>query len=245
MLAAARDRRINLRDFGNGRELGVTLDETCDLDTVRQRARSLRGRSLGCDRSMRFVDDATGVPDAFARTSEFLTHPVFHRYHGEHALLRYMHALQSRDLSLTTSMIPLGSCTMKLNATSEMLAVTLARVWCHSSLRAGRSAARVCRAVSRPRTLARRDHRLRRRVVAAQRRLAGRIRGLAGHSRGITTAATDASRCLSHPRLGAWHQPRERGDGRLARGAGACDDGQHRPRRSREEGDEHKDRSPR
>jgi glycine cleavage system protein P-like pyridoxal-binding family/intein/homing endonuclease len=61
---------------------------------------------------------------ALARTSKFLEHPTFHRYHAEHELLRYLNRLQAKDLSLTTSMIPLGSCTMKLNATTEMLPVT-------------------------------------------------------------------------------------------------------------------------
>jgi len=66
------------------------------------------------------------IPNSLIRTSPYLTHPVFHSYHSESELLRYIHRLQSKDLSLTTSMIPLGSCTMKLNATSEMLPVTWA-----------------------------------------------------------------------------------------------------------------------
>jgi glycine dehydrogenase len=60
----------------------------------------------------------------FLRSSKFLQHPVFNSYHSEHEMLRYIHRLQAKDLSLTTSMIPLGSCTMKLNATSEMIPVT-------------------------------------------------------------------------------------------------------------------------
>jgi len=60
----------------------------------------------------------------FARTTPYLTHPVFNRYHSETEMLRYIHRLESRDLSLTTSMIPLGSCTMKLNATAEMYPIT-------------------------------------------------------------------------------------------------------------------------
>src|SRR5205807_2148117 len=59
-----------------------------------------------------------------ARTSGYLTHPVFNRYHSETEMLRYLHRLESCDLSLTSSMIPLGSCTMKLNATAEMYPVT-------------------------------------------------------------------------------------------------------------------------
>ncbi len=61
---------------------------------------------------------------AFARTTSFLTHQVFQRYHTEHEMLRYMKRLEAKDLSLTTSMIPLGSCTMKLNATAEMIPLT-------------------------------------------------------------------------------------------------------------------------
>jgi glycine dehydrogenase len=64
------------------------------------------------------------LPKSLARTSEYLTHPVFHKYHSETEMLRYIFKLMSRDLSLAQSMIPLGSCTMKLNATSEMLPVT-------------------------------------------------------------------------------------------------------------------------
>src|SRR6185503_6266859 len=63
-----------------------------------------------------------GAP--FARKSAFLTHPTFNRYHSETEMLRYIRRLESRDLSLTASMIPLGSCTMKLNATAEMFPVT-------------------------------------------------------------------------------------------------------------------------
>src|SRR5439155_8567124 len=66
----------------------------------------------------------TGVPGLFRRTSSFLTHPVFNTHHSETEMLRYITKLQSRDLSLAQSMISLGSCTMKLNATSEMLPVT-------------------------------------------------------------------------------------------------------------------------
>ncbi len=63
--------------------------------------------------------------DLSQRTSDFLTHPVFNSYQSETEMLRYIHRLQNRDLSLTHSMIPLGSCTMKLNATAEMLLITL------------------------------------------------------------------------------------------------------------------------
>ena len=64
------------------------------------------------------------LPAPFERRSPILQHPIFQRHHGEHEMLRLLHRLQAKDLSLTTSMIPLGSCTMKLNATSEMLPIT-------------------------------------------------------------------------------------------------------------------------
>jgi len=66
----------------------------------------------------------SGLPSNLERTSPYLTHPVFNQYHSEHELLRYLHRLQAKDLSLVHSMIPLGSCTMKLNATTEMIPVT-------------------------------------------------------------------------------------------------------------------------
>ncbi|HWB77915.1 MAG TPA: aminomethyl-transferring glycine dehydrogenase, partial [Nannocystaceae bacterium] len=67
---------------------------------------------------------ASGFPSAHARTTSYLDHPVFNSHHAEHEMLRYIRRLESRDLSLTTSMIPLGSCTMKLNATCEMVPVS-------------------------------------------------------------------------------------------------------------------------
>ena len=70
------------------------------------------------------AEDAEALPATLLRTSAILTHPVFHRYRSETEMLRYLHRLEARDLSLTSAMIPLGSCTMKLNATTEMIPVT-------------------------------------------------------------------------------------------------------------------------
>ena len=120
----AEQHRLNLREFEDG-SFGISLDETTTLEDVETLWKTFSkdgqvwftARELAETRSV-------SLPALFARTTPFLTHEIFHRYHSEHELLRYMHRLQSRDLSLVHSMIPLGSCTMKLNATAEMLPVT-------------------------------------------------------------------------------------------------------------------------
>jgi glycine dehydrogenase len=122
--SAARQRRLNLRRLSDTR-LGVTLDETtttADLaDLVEVFAAGTAAR-VPPDA----LDDppAGAVPAALRRTSGFLDHPVFHRYRAETEMLRYLKRLEDRDLSLTSAMIPLGSCTMKLNATTEMIPIT-------------------------------------------------------------------------------------------------------------------------
>jgi glycine dehydrogenase len=116
--AAARDAEINLRALGPD-AIGITLDETTTEQDVED---LLRVFALGAP--VPATDPLPGIPDSFQRTSPILTHPVFHRYRSETELLRYLHRLETRDLSLTSAMIPLGSCTMKLNATTEMIPVT-------------------------------------------------------------------------------------------------------------------------
>ena len=105
--------------------LGVSLDETSTLADVRELLGILLGGTFDADALAASWERAqVGYSEPFGRQSRYLTHPVFNSYHSEHELLRYMKRLESRDLSLTTSMIPLGSCTMKLNATAEMLPLT-------------------------------------------------------------------------------------------------------------------------
>jgi glycine dehydrogenase len=119
VLAAARKQGVNLRDFADG-QIGISLDETttpADLSAIVSAFSP--GTATAVD-----LHGASAFPAPLARTSSFLTHPVFNQYHSETEMLRYITRLQSRDLSLAQSMIPLGSCTMKLNATSEMLPVT-------------------------------------------------------------------------------------------------------------------------
>ena len=116
--------RLNLREFEDG-SFGIALDETTTLNDV-----ETLWKTFSKDGRLWFTAKETAetlsvsLPAPFARTTPFLTHEVFHQYHSEHEFLRYLNRLQSRDLSLVHAMIPLGSCTMKLNATAEMLPVT-------------------------------------------------------------------------------------------------------------------------
>jgi glycine dehydrogenase len=123
VLARATDRGINLRRYADG--VGLSCDETTSFADVHDLLEAFATTHNELPFEVAELVAATELPAlALARTSAFLTHPTFQRYHAEHELLRYLNRLQAKDLSLTTSMIPLGSCTMKLNATTEMLPVT-------------------------------------------------------------------------------------------------------------------------
>ncbi|HEU5262138.1 MAG TPA: aminomethyl-transferring glycine dehydrogenase [Gemmatimonadales bacterium] len=121
LIDAARARRINLRTISPTR-IGVSLDEATTLGDLADLV-----AAFSLNEVLPFmVEDLgakadTAIPDLLRRTSTYLTHPVFHKYRSETEMLRYIKRLEARDLSLTTSMIPLGSCTMKLNATTEMV----------------------------------------------------------------------------------------------------------------------------
>ena len=118
LLERARDEfGINLRAYDNG-DLGVALDETVTADDVRDLA-ALFGATLDADAA------PEGYDGVLARTTPFMEHPTFHQHRSEHEMLRYLKKLENRDLSLVHSMIPLGSCTMKLNATAEMMPITM------------------------------------------------------------------------------------------------------------------------
>jgi glycine dehydrogenase len=108
---APRPKGVNVREYADG-SWGVSIDET----TTAEELHCLIGRRVETA-----PDSGLG---AFTRSTPFLTHPVFNRHHTETEMLRYIKQLEAKDLSLTTSMIPLGSCTMKLNATAEMLPLT-------------------------------------------------------------------------------------------------------------------------
>ena len=120
----ARQACLNLRDYPDG-SFGMSLDETTTTQDVGQLlAVFSEGGSLPFELEDLSASPAGVIPKEFLRTSAYLTHPVFHAHRSEHELLRYIHWLASKDLSLVHSMIPLGSCTMKLNATTEMIPIT-------------------------------------------------------------------------------------------------------------------------
>jgi glycine dehydrogenase len=124
VMTVALEAGVNLRRFDNAR-VAVSLDERTTLAELAQ-VLAFFGVADAVN-AIEAAVDATdlALPEALERETDYLTHPVFSLYHAEHELLRYLTRLQSRDLSLTTSMIPLGSCTMKLNAAAEMLPITL------------------------------------------------------------------------------------------------------------------------
>ncbi|XP_069889333.1 glycine dehydrogenase (decarboxylating), mitochondrial [Dipodomys merriami] len=124
VLARAAQRQINFRLFEDG-TLGISLDETVnekDLDDLLW--------IFGCESSAELVAESMGeerrgiLGSTFKRTSQFLTHQVFNSYHSETNIVRYMKKLENKDISLVHSMIPLGSCTMKLNSASELTPIT-------------------------------------------------------------------------------------------------------------------------
>ncbi|MGN2243690.1 aminomethyl-transferring glycine dehydrogenase [Frateuria sp. GZRR33] len=120
VLAKAEAARINLRHIDET-SVGISLDETTTRADVVALA-GLFGAQADIDALDAAISDA--LPAAAVRKSAFLTHPVFNTHHSEHELLRYMRALADKDLAMDRTMIPLGSCTMKLNATAEMIPVT-------------------------------------------------------------------------------------------------------------------------
>jgi len=117
---------VNLRHI-DATHVGVSVDETTTRDDLLKLFAlfaEVAGKTETFDIDALDSDAKSSLPKALERTSEYLTHPVFNRHHSEHEMLRYLRSLADKDLALDRTMIPLGSCTMKLNATSEMLPVT-------------------------------------------------------------------------------------------------------------------------
>ena len=121
VLEAARVEGINLRAFDE--KVGISIDETCDRELI-ERLWSLMAFDSVQQPSFDTIlasEVGSAIPSALERKTEFLTHPTFNSYHSETEMLRYIRRLSDKDIALDRSMIPLGSCTMKLNATTCLL----------------------------------------------------------------------------------------------------------------------------
>jgi glycine dehydrogenase len=119
VVAKALESNINLRRYSDT-QVGIAFDETASPEELK----ALFTAFGFADNVNDYTNASSGIPSALSRTSAVLTHPIWSQHHSETEMLRYMRALEARDLSLTHSMIPLGSCTMKLNATAEMMPIT-------------------------------------------------------------------------------------------------------------------------
>ena len=117
ILAAARHEGLNLRKIG-ARHVGISVDETTDENVLHRVLKAFGIDGVPPHRAQ------LGFPQAMARQSDYLTHPIFHMNRAESEMMRYMRRLSDRDLALDRAMIPLGSCTMKLNAAAEMMPIT-------------------------------------------------------------------------------------------------------------------------
>ena len=126
LLAAARAKQINLRAI-DSTHIGISLDETVtsdDVEELQQIFAENSAENIKHPSALPPFQSSSFIPVELQRETPYLTHPVFNNYHSETEMLRYIHRLQTKDLSLVNAMIPLGSCTMKLNATTEMIPVT-------------------------------------------------------------------------------------------------------------------------
>ena len=115
----ANKKRMNFRKFEDG-SVGISIDETTTRDDILEICEIFGSKLLN-------AQNTYSLPENLKRKIPFLDHDIFYKYHSETEMLRYIHRLETKDLSLNNSMIPLGSCTMKLNATTEMIPITWSR----------------------------------------------------------------------------------------------------------------------
>ena len=168
-VAAAAERGVNVRLVDADR-ISVACDETTTLEHIRAVWQALAATGVHVD-TVTDADEA--LPAKLRRDTDYLTHPVFHAHHSETAMLRYLRSLSDKDYALDRGMIPLGSCTMKLNATTEMEPITWPEL-ANMHPYAPRVADRGLRPVGRrPADVAGRTDRVRRGQRATQRRIAG------------------------------------------------------------------------
>ncbi len=125
----AESKKINFRYFDDGLSIGIVLSETTGFDDIIEIVSvfaEAENKKINDNDLLKIADSLkTKLPSHLKRANDYLLHPVFNTHHSETEMLRYLKSLENKDLSLVHSMIPLGSCTMKLNATTEMLGVTL------------------------------------------------------------------------------------------------------------------------
>jgi len=127
--AKAEQQQINFRYFDAQQLIGISLDETTTPSDLLDLINSFGNNTDPVAFELRHEGQLEAIPTALTRTSDFLTHPVFNTHHSETQMMRYIRLLESKDYSLVHGMIPLGSCTMKLNAASEMMPLS----WSHWS----------------------------------------------------------------------------------------------------------------
>ncbi|KAI1696818.1 glycine cleavage system p-protein [Ditylenchus destructor] len=205
ILAAAVAAGMNLRQAG-AESIGITLDETTSRADV-QAILTVFAEGKPVADAFAGATAATLIPAALSRTSAYLTHPIFNVHHSETDMLRYLRSLADKDLAMDRTMIPLGSCTMKLNATAEMIPITWPEFAFVHPFRPAKPAAGLRPAGPATGCVAVPGDRLCRRVAATERGLAGRVRRPADHQGLARIARRRASQHLPDPRFGARHQP--------------------------------------
>ncbi|MBZ4192514.1 aminomethyl-transferring glycine dehydrogenase [Niabella beijingensis] len=126
ILEKAERQRINLRQIDH-QHIGISLDETVIIEDLYDLINCFEDDAAPVSFTLSAGETLRHIPEALTRTSVYLTHPVFNTYHSESKMMRYIKYLENKDLSLNTSMISLGSCTMKLNAATEMIPLS----WAH------------------------------------------------------------------------------------------------------------------
>jgi glycine dehydrogenase len=207
--AAAERRRINLPVSVDGRDSGLARrDGHLKLTSPTSPPSSRRRRRPRRRRARRSGQD---LPEALRRTSAFLSHPVFNTHQSETEMMRYIRGLERKDIGLDTAMIPLGSCTMKLNAAAEMMPVGWPEFSRLHPFVPVAQAAGYQQIFSELGSVAGGDYRVRRGIPAAEFRRAGRVRRLARHPRVSPRARGHASQRRADPPVGARHRiPRAR-----------------------------------
>jgi glycine cleavage system pyridoxal-binding protein P len=197
--------------------LGISVDET----TTREDVAALLKLFGHTGAPVEALDAARpcAIPVTLQRREPILTHPVFNTHHTEHGMLRYLKRLQNRDLALDHAMIPLGSCTMKLNAAAEMIPVSWPE-FADASLRPARPGAGLRRTDHRAGEPAQGDHRLRCRLHAAEFRRAGRIRRAGIDPPLPGSQRPGPAQHLPDPEVGPRHQPGHGADVRAGSGRG-------------------------